>query len=396
MKVLHEKLETPIDIEFASDGKDFYLLQCRPQSSREDGGPVAIPKDVPDKDVLFSAKRYISNGNIQDISYIVYVDPAAYDDLYRKEDLIDVGKAVGLLNVMLPKRSFILMGPGRWGSRGDIKMGVQVTYADINNTAALIEIARRKSNYVPELSFGTHFFQDLVEANIRYLPLYPDEEGIVFNEVFLTRSKSVFSKILPDFGRLDGVIRVIDVTEETEGRSLNVSMNAELEEALGYFSLRTHDDRFSHAGTAPNNSAAMDRGIYIDEQFWRWRSYMAERIAAKVDPPRFGIKGIYLFGSTNSGTAGPGSDIDLLVHFDGTEEQRKDMLQWFNGWSSALAEMNYLKTGYASDGLLDVHIVTDEDIARKTSYAIKIGAITDPAQPLKLSKKAAQTGGRLS
>ena len=67
------------------------------------------------------------------------------------------------------------MGPGRWGSRGDIKLGVSVTYADINNTAMLIEIARRTGNYVPDLSFGTHFFQDLVEAQIRYLPLYPDE-----------------------------------------------------------------------------------------------------------------------------------------------------------------------------------------------------------------------------
>ena len=77
------------------------------------------------------------------------------------------------------------MGPGRWGSRGDIKLGVNVTYSDINNTAVLIEIARKKGNYVPDLSFGTHFFQDLVEASIRYLPLYPDEKGIIFNEEFL-------------------------------------------------------------------------------------------------------------------------------------------------------------------------------------------------------------------
>ena len=67
------------------------------------------------------------------------------------------------------------MGPGRWGSRGDIRLGVPVTYADISNAAVLIEIARQKGGYVPDLSFGTHFFQDLVESNIRYLPLYPDD-----------------------------------------------------------------------------------------------------------------------------------------------------------------------------------------------------------------------------
>ena len=67
------------------------------------------------------------------------------------------------------------MGPGRWGSRGDIKLGVRVTYSDINNAAMIIEVARKKGNYVPDVSFGTHFFQDLVESGIRYLPLYPDD-----------------------------------------------------------------------------------------------------------------------------------------------------------------------------------------------------------------------------
>jgi pyruvate, water dikinase len=89
----------------------------------------------------------------------------------------DVGRAVGRLNKLLPRRQFVLMGPGRWGSRGDIKLGVSVTYSDINNTAVLMEIAARRGSYVPDLSFGTHFFQDLVEAGIRYLPLFPGDGG---------------------------------------------------------------------------------------------------------------------------------------------------------------------------------------------------------------------------
>jgi hypothetical protein len=84
--------------------------------------------------------------------------------------MLAVGHAVGRLNKLLPKRQFILMGPGRWGSRGNIRLGVHVTYSDINNTAVLIEIARQRGEYVPDLSFGTHFFQDLVESWIRFLP----------------------------------------------------------------------------------------------------------------------------------------------------------------------------------------------------------------------------------
>ena len=102
--------------------------------------------------------------------------------------MVAVGEAVSRLNALLPRRTFVLMGPGRWGSRGDITLGVRVTYADISNTAMLIEVARRKGSYVPDLSFGTHFFQDLVEARIRYLALYPDEDGILFNETSSWRS----------------------------------------------------------------------------------------------------------------------------------------------------------------------------------------------------------------
>ena len=93
---------------------------------------------------------------------------------------------------------------------------------------------------------------------------------------------------------------------------------------------------------------------------------------------------MYVFGSTNNGMAGPGSDIDLLVHFDGTERQKEELLQWLQGWSLCLAEMNYQKTGYLSDGLLDVHLITDEDIAKGESFAAKIRSAADPVIPLRV------------
>ena len=111
---------------------------------------------------------------------------------------------------------------------------------------------------------------------------------------------------------------------------------------------------------------------------------MAEQIASNLDAERFGVSGVYLLGSTKNGTAGPGSDIDLLVHFNGSSAERDSLLQWFEGWSLCLDEINYLRTGYRSGGLLDVHIVTDDDIAKRTSFAVKIDAITDAARPLKM------------
>jgi pyruvate,water dikinase len=69
---------------------------------------------------------------------------------------------------------------------------------------------------------------------------------------------------------------------------------------------------------------------------------------------------------------------------------------WLEGWSLCLDEINYLKTGYRSRGLLDVHLVCDEDIARRTSYAAKIGAVTDAARALEVGSGERPEGVGLS
>ncbi len=376
LETLEETIGNPVDIEFAHDGNDFYLLQCRPQSYSEDIAPSPIPKDVSEKDIVFSADRYVSNGRVPDITHVVYVDPVKYGEISSREELLEVGRAVSRLNKILPKRQFVLMGPGRWGSRGDIRLGVSVTYSDINNTAVLMEIARSKGGYKPDLSFGTHFFQDLVEGQIRYLPLYPDDEGTVFNDRFFSISKNLLPDVLPEYAGLADTIKLIDVPKATKGRVLRVLMNADLGEALGILADPTEDREEITEMEAEAKKPT--------DHLWMWRLRMAEHIASRLDPERFGVVGFYVFGSTKNATAGLASDIDLLVHFRGTQDQRNDLMTWLEAWSLCLDEINYNRTGYRSGGLLDVHVVTDEDIENKTSYAVKIGAVTDPARPLKL------------
>jgi pyruvate, water dikinase len=380
LALLQSKLGTPVDIEFAFDGSDLYLLQCRPQSFGADATPTPIPQNLPADKVVFSANHFVSNGKVPDITHIVYVDVDGYSQLPDQAAMRDVGHAVGRLNKLLPKRQFILIGPGRWGSRGDIKLGVPVTYSDINNAAVLMEVARQRGNYLPELSFGTHFFQDLVEASIRYLPLYPDEPGVTFDESFLRCSRNVLKELLPEFAHLEGTLRVIDVPLQTGGLILRVLMNADLDQAVGFLS-----PRLQQMGELEPGAEAVDRGA---DEHWRWRFRMAQTIASELDPQKFGVKAFYLFGSTKNATAGPASDIDILLHFQGGEKQESDLLLWLEGWSRCLAEMNFLRTGYRTDGLLDVHIVTDKDIAERSSFAVKIEAVTDPARKLPMKDSA--------
>lgn len=123
------------------------------------------------------------------------------------------------------------------------------------------------------------------------------------------------------------------------------------------------------------------------DKHWQWRLDIASLITRKMGDEktaneRFGVKAVYVFGSTITGESGPGSDIDLLVHFEGSDFQKEILNHWLQGWSLCLAEMNYQKTGYKTDGLLDVHCISNEDIENKTSYAAHISSTDEPASLL--------------
>jgi hypothetical protein len=222
-----------VDVEFAHDGTDFYILQCRPLSSRIEMPNVTIPSDIPPESVVFTADREVSSAVIEDIEVIVYVDPVAYDAIESNAHRNVIAAVVGRLNAKLEGRKFVLMGPGRWGS-SDIRLGVRCTYADICNTCLLVEVARSRGEYEPDVSFGTHFFQDLVESGIHHLPLYPDSTGVVFSDHFLTRSPNALGDLLPEYRAQAEIVHVIDVPEVTGGRHLRVVMDGRAERAIGY------------------------------------------------------------------------------------------------------------------------------------------------------------------
>ena len=377
LDVLSKQFGGPVDIEFAHDGDSLYLLQCRPHNTGLRDSPAPIPKDLNPSDIVFTANRFVSDGLLEGITHVVYVDADAYGELSSLDELLAVGRAVGLLNTQLPRRKFILIGPGRWGSRGDVKLGVRVTYSDISGTAALIEVAKEQRSYLPELSFGTHFFQDLVESGIFYLPLYPDQPGIMFKESFFNSTRNLLPELLPEYAHISDALRVFDIPDNYNGRTLSLHMNSELEQAVAFLSGR---QPVSGEGSEPKRISWATHAER--EEYWQWRHYMAEQISLKMDRQAFGVKGVYLFGSTNTGTAGMGSDIDLLIHMEDDAALRRGLENWLDGWSRALARINYLRTGYEQETLLDIHVVTDDDIARGDSYAIKIHSPLDPASPL--------------
>ncbi len=230
----------PVDIEFTLDiipGRPrprfvVHLLQCRPLSSREVTTTRSLPTTLAPEDILFVATQLVPDGFVSGVEYAVYVDPHRYAAIPDDPTRYEVGRVIGRINKQLAGHRYILLGPGRWGS-SNISLGVKVGYADIYNTSMLIEIAFAGPAGTPEVSYGTHFFQDLVEANIYPLALYPDE-GDFFRREFFEKSPNALPALLPADAPLADVVRVIHIPTACNGRLLDVVMNSQEGKAVAY------------------------------------------------------------------------------------------------------------------------------------------------------------------
>ncbi|NYT19580.1 MAG: phosphoenolpyruvate synthase, partial [Methanosarcinales archaeon] len=236
--IIEKAYGQPVDVEFTafigpSNSIKLNILQCRPMKIPGKIGSFSIPEHLSKDDILFRSSKTISGGFVPDIRYIVYVDPVIYSkdvDFEKKQSL---GRVVGHLNERLGKedQKFILMGPGRWGS-SNLELGVNVTYSEIRNTSVLVEVARTTTNHRPDVSYGTHFFQDLVEEDIIYLPLYPDEPESEFNEDFFANSRNSFSDVFPEYDSFKDIIKLIDVPAVTGGAHACISADPEKQDAI--------------------------------------------------------------------------------------------------------------------------------------------------------------------
>ena len=224
-KLLEKNYHYPIEIEFTvnftKDNKfKINLLQCRPLQTRGVGHKVDMPDRLNKDNILFESCGYFLGGNIaQAIRRIIYVDAKRYTEL-TQSDKYEIAHIVGNLNIDIKDKEAmpaLLMGPGRWGTTTP-SLGVPVKFAEINNITVLAEVAFPAGNLMPELSFGTHFFQDLVETDIFYVALFPKKKGVIFNREWFVKSKDLFTELMPQYAKYKYVISVYDV----ENRNIKI------------------------------------------------------------------------------------------------------------------------------------------------------------------------------
>ncbi|HUU15703.1 MAG TPA: PEP/pyruvate-binding domain-containing protein [Sedimentisphaerales bacterium] len=221
LETLESHYQYPVDIEFTAnftknDELKINLVQCRPLQTKGLTARVTIPKKIDSEKILFKSCGYTMGGSIStQIRRIIYVNPAAYVQMPLTQKY-DIARLVGKLNSQIPDRETtptILLGPGRWGTTTP-SLGVPVSFAEINKVAVLAEIAYEGVNLMPELSFGTHFFQDLVETDIFYLAIFPQKGNVFFNKDCFSHMPNLLTHFSPESNKYTDVVKVYETDHE--------------------------------------------------------------------------------------------------------------------------------------------------------------------------------------
>ncbi len=221
MQSIQSEYEQPVDVEFTiniNPDKDYVinLLQCRPLQVFEDRGRHLIPEDLSTENVFVDC-RHTSMGQSQEckIDAIVYVDPIAYYNMpYQKK--YEIAKAIGRINWYYQgkEKNLLLMVPGRVGTSSP-ELGVPTTFSDISEFHAIFEIAESRAGYNPELSYGSHIFQDLVENEILYMAVFEDERTACFVPEKITALGNRLAMIDPESEVWENIIGLY-VTEDQD------------------------------------------------------------------------------------------------------------------------------------------------------------------------------------
>jgi hypothetical protein len=242
LHLLEKSYHSPVDVEFTArlvnpEGLhpeiQITLVQCRPQSRLQEADEVRLPALLPEKNVIFSTHFMVPQGNVTDIRYVVFVSPESYFSIPTANDRFALERAIGKLNASLAGEKYICVGPGRWGTTNP-DLGIHIDYADIYNCKALIEIAGQGVGAAPEPSLGTHFFQDLLEAEIYPLAISIDDPESVFNHDFFYNTPNALHDWLRGDDKLCEYLRLIEVNAYRPGYSLSLTMNDEKGLAIAY------------------------------------------------------------------------------------------------------------------------------------------------------------------
>jgi len=212
LALLSKAYDYPVDIEFTANfskekGFKINLLQCRPLQTKGLGKAVKIPELKDAEDCFFSSKGNFMGGSIHlPIDYVIFIRANAYLKL-SEQGKYEVARQIGLINKKMKGKNAMLVGPGRWGSTTP-SLGISVHFSELCNMKVICEYSSKKEGFMPELSYGSHFFQDIVESEIFYVAIFDGYQDVVFNPDHILREENLLTSFLPESGQFEDVIHI--------------------------------------------------------------------------------------------------------------------------------------------------------------------------------------------
>lgn len=215
LATLQRSYDYPVDIEFTvnltSEGEfRVCLVQCRPLQTAGVGDAVTVPAVDPARCLLATQGAFMGGNAHLSLDTVVLVRPDRYLQLGQQQRYA-VARELGLLNRALAGRTSMFIGPGRWGTT-TTALGVPVHFSEIDNAAVLVEVTDPDLGFSPELSFGSHFFQDLVETGIFFVAVDRRHDAVVFEPRLVTQRENRLTGLLPE-ARLADVIHVAEIAD---------------------------------------------------------------------------------------------------------------------------------------------------------------------------------------
>ncbi|MBN1257191.1 MAG: pyruvate, phosphate dikinase [Planctomycetes bacterium] len=247
LKILHATYECPVDVEFTTnflsdDNYKINLVQCRPLQVKSGDLISEPPAEIPKEQIVFKSQgSVIGQSRHVKVDRLIYVMPEEYNKLTTSERY-SIARVIGDLT-HLEKReqcgTIMLLGPGRWGTTTPA-LGVPLSFAEINTVSILCEIVAMGDGLVPDVSLGTHFFNDLVEMDMLYLALFPTQENDYINQEFLGGTPHRFVELLPEAEKWSQVIRVVDASQCNGGKLIHLYADTLKQYAICYHEDQDH------------------------------------------------------------------------------------------------------------------------------------------------------------
>ena len=218
LRCIQDEYEYPVDTEFTiniSENGEYSidLLQCRPLQVQKGKTGTVVPSDIPEERILLESKgASMGMSKASELDIIVYVDPVKYYNMpYKDKDL--VAKLIGKVNWHYRdlNKHMMLIVPGRVGTTSP-ELGVPTAFSDISAFDIICETEESKAGYNPELSYGSHIFQDLVEAEILYTAVFQGDKTLHYTPEKLEKTRDMI-RDFSDSEALAGIVHVYDVSD---------------------------------------------------------------------------------------------------------------------------------------------------------------------------------------